>query len=289
VINTNMAQGVREITIKRGYDPREFPVVVAGGAGPLHACAICQELEIPLFIVPRESSIFCAAGMLMSDLQHDLVRSFVTVLDEIDWQRLGDVLAEMMREGKSLLQKEKIAEDRRRYHLTLDCRYVKQYHEVSLPVPISAIETADLGLIAAAFHAEHNRMFGYSLEAESTPIELINVRLRAVGVTEKPTFAREEYAGSDPAAARKSERQVYLPELQTTRTVPVFDGHRMRFGFRIGGPAIIEQVNTTLFLSSAFDCVCDPYGSFSVHTQGREDLVEKILAGAEAAKRERTP
>ena len=68
-------QGVREITIRRGYDPREFPMVVAGGAGPIHACMICQELEIPLFIVPRESSIFCAAGMLMSDLKHDFVRS----------------------------------------------------------------------------------------------------------------------------------------------------------------------------------------------------------------------
>jgi N-methylhydantoinase A len=288
VINTNMAQGVREITIKRGYDPREFPVVVAGGAGPLHACAICQELEIPLFIVPRESSIFCAAGMLMSDLQHDLVRSFVTVFDEIDWERLDAVLTELKNEGMSLLQKEKIAEDSWRFHLNLDCRYVKQYHEVSFPVPSSAIKAEDLERIATAFHAEHNRMFGYSLEAEGTPIELINVRLRAVGITKKPTFTREKYAGSNPAAARKSEREIYLPELQSRRTVPVFDGHQMRFGFRIEGPAIIEQVNTTLFLSSAFDCVCDPYGSFSVHTKEREDLIEKILAGERTAEHEGT-
>ena len=109
-----------------------------------------------------------------------------------------------------------------------------------------------------------------------------------MGITKKPTFTREKYAGSDPAAARKSEREIYLPELQSTRTVPVFDGHRMRFGFRIGGPAIIEQVNTTLFLSSAFDCVTDPYGSFSVYAKGREDLIEKILASDTTAEREGT-
>ncbi len=283
VINTNMAQGVREITIKRGYDPREFLLVVAGGAGPLHACMICQELEIPLFIVPRESSIFCAAGMLMSDLQHDFVRSFVTDFAALDWQRLRAVIDEMMQRGELLLAEEKIAPDRRQFHLNLDCRYVKQYHEVSFPVPLPVIEQADLDHIAADFHAEHNRMYGYSLEAEGTPIELINVRLRAVGVTEKPAYARETYAGSDPAAASKGEREVYLPERESVAKVPVYDGHQTRFGHHIVGPAIVEQVNTTLFLTSAFDCVVDPYGSFAAYLKGREELVQKAMAEGRVA------
>jgi len=273
VINTNMAQGVREITIKRGYDPREFLLVVAGGAGPLHACMICQELEIPMFIVPRESSIFCAAGMLMSDLQHDFVRSFVTILEQIDWNRLNAVIDELIDEGESLLQEEKISEDRWRFYLNLDCRYVKQYHEVSFPVPLAVVQNAEIGKIATSFHVEHNRMYGYSLEQEGTPIELINVRLRAVGVTEKPTFTREEFAGADPASALKGEREVYLPESRAFKTVRVFDGHQTRSGHQISGPAIIEQVNTTLFLSPAFDCICDPFGSFAVYLKGREDLV----------------
>jgi N-methylhydantoinase A len=277
VINTNMAQGVREITIKRGYDPREFPMVVAGGAGPLHACMICQELEIPMFIVPRESSIFCAAGMLMSDLQHDFVRSFVSPLGSIDWRHLGATVNDMVEGGGSLLTAEKIPEERRRFTLSLDCRYVKQYHEVSFPIPMRAVEEADVDRIASTFHAEHNRMYGYSLEQEGTPIELINVRLRAIGITDKPAATEEEYAGEDPAPALKGQRTVFLTEAGERKIVPVFDGHRTRFGYRVSGPAIVEQVNTTLFLTSAFDCICDKTGSFAVYLKGREDLVGETL------------
>jgi N-methylhydantoinase A len=274
VVNTNMAQGVREITIKRGYDPREFPMVVAGGAGPLHACSICQELEIPMFIVPRESSIFCAAGMLMSDLQHDFVRSFVTMLDDIDLEQLTRVVDGMMEEGTKLLTIENIPDDHRQFSLNFDCRYQKQYHEVSVSVPLDVMRSGELAAITPAFHAEHNRMYGYSLEEQETPIELINVRLRALGVTEKPSSAPEAFAGEDPESARKGEREIYLPETGEIERVPVFDGHATRHGNLIPGPAIVEQVNTTLFLSPSFDCRCDSRGSFVVYSKGREDLIE---------------
>ena len=96
VVCNNMAQGVREVTIKRGYDPREFPFIAAGGAGPIHSCQICNELEIPLQIVPRESSALCAMGMLLSDLQHDFVRTFVADLASADWERLAALIDEMV-------------------------------------------------------------------------------------------------------------------------------------------------------------------------------------------------
>jgi N-methylhydantoinase A len=273
VINTNMAQGVREITIKRGYDPREFPMVVAGGAGPLHACMIAQELEIPMFIVPRESSIFCAAGMLMSDLQHDFVRSFVSVLEKMEWAKLNALVAAMIAEGERLLTNENIGKERMKFFLNLDCRYSKQYHEVSFPVSVEAVRKADIDEIKETFHAEHNRMYGYSLEEQGTPVELINVRLRAVGITEKPPHIEEPLGGEDPAETLKGERRVYIPEDRAFTTVPVYDGHRTRHGHRIIGPAVVEQVNTTLFLSTSFDCLCDAYGSFAVYHKGRENLV----------------
>jgi N-methylhydantoinase A len=277
VINTNMAQGVREITIKRGFDPREFPMVVAGGAGPLHACMIGQELEIPMFIVPRESSIFCAAGMLMSDLKHDFVRTFVARLADVDLDQLRTIFDEMVAEGGAMLQAESIPEARRRYTARFDCRYVKQYHEVSFPVALETVDKGDLDAIAEAFHAEHNRMYGYSLEDQGTPVEVINLRLQAAGLTEKPTYEKEAFAGEDPAAALKSERPVYVPEAGAFQTVPVYDGHKTRYGHRIAGPALIEQVNTAILLTASFDCVCDAYGSFAIYQRGREDLVSETL------------
>ncbi|MFQ5535532.1 MAG: hydantoinase/oxoprolinase family protein [Sphingomonadales bacterium] len=273
----NMAQGVREITIKRGFDPREFPLVVAGGAGPIHSSLIADELEIPFQIVPRESSIFCAAGMLMSDLKHDFVRTFVSPLASLDWDRLSTLVEAMTREGAALLASERIPDDRRRYHVKFDCRYQKQYHEVSLKVPTALIADRDASEIARMFHDEHNRLFGYSLEEEATPIEVINVRLQAVGVTEKPRNRAEDHAGPDASSALKGVRPVYIPEHDDFRPIPVYDGHALHFGNRIEGPAILEQVTTTIFVGASFDCVCDKYGSFALYRKGREDLVAAAL------------
>lgn len=277
VISNDMAQGVREITIKRGFDPREFPMVVAGGAGPLHACMIGLELEIPLLIIPRESSIFCAAGMLISDLKHDFVRTLVGPLHQVDWERLNGLVAEMIAEGGELLREEKIPDERRIFHLKLDCRYVKQYHEVSVEVPLEAVRNKNIGEIAKRFHQEHNRMYGHSLEEQETPIELINVRVQALGITEKPDFPEETRAETDPSPALKAEREAYLPEEKNFRSVQVYDGHKTRFGNRFEGPVLIEQINTTLFIGSSFDCVCDRRGSFAVFRKGREDLVASTL------------
>jgi N-methylhydantoinase A len=277
VINTNMAQGVREISIKRGYDPREFPLVAAGGAGPLHACMICRQLEIPLFLVPRESSIFCAAGMLMSNLQHDFVSSFVSALQSVDFNRLNALIDAMMAKGAELLDLETIPDHKRRYSLSLDCRYLKQYHEVSFAVPLDAVRTADLDTVSTAFHTEHQRTYGYSLEGEKTPIELINVRVRAVGLTEKPSYAEEPMTDQDAAVARKTQRRIYLPEQSAEQTVPVYDGHRTHHGHHIRGPAVIEQVNTTLLITSQHDCVCDRFGSFVVYDRQRKDALPSTL------------
>ena len=273
----NMAQGVREVTIKRGFDPREFPFIPAGGAGPIHSCLICDELEIPLQIVPRESSVLCAFGMLMSELKHDFVRTFVSRLDALDWPKLAQIIGEMASGGARQLTEERIPDARRRFDVKLDCRYIKQYHEVSFVVPGNLIDAHDSAGIARAFHAEHNRLYGYSLEQEGTPVEVINVRVQAIGVTDKPVAREEPWAGDDAAHALKGRRAVYIPETKAFRDVPVYDGHRMGHGNRIEGPAMIEQETTAIFVSASYDCVVDALGSFSLFRKGREDLVKSCI------------
>ena len=252
-------------------------MVVAGGAGPNHACMIGQELDIPLLLVPRESSIFCAAGMLMSDLKHDFVRSYVGRIEDVNWARLNGLIDNMIDEGAAHLEDEKIPESGRRFQLKLDCRYAKQYHELSYNVPFEAVRDHDAEHIKSTFHVEHNRLYGYSLEEQGTPVEIINVRIQAVGVTEKPAFVKDEFAGSDPTSAIKSEREIVLPETAEQIRVPVYDGHATRFGHQISGPAIIEQENTSILITASYDCVCDAYGSFAVYLKGRQDLVRAVL------------
>ena len=277
VINVNMAAGVREITIKRGHDPRDFPLVVAGGAGPLHGCAIASELEIPLLLVPRESSIFCAAGMLMSDLSHDFVRTQASLLPDLDPARLRELFQEMETRGRELLELENIPGDQVRMHPALDLRYQKQYHEVTVPVTMEEIAAGDMAAMAARFHPEHNRLYGYSLEEEGTPVELINCRLRATGLTGKPRFTTEAKTDVPLAHALKGHREAYLPASKAFANVPVYDGLALLHGHTFDGPALVEQPNTTLMVMPEYRLRVDAYGSYVVYLKEREDEMVRRL------------
>ncbi|HEX7383061.1 MAG TPA: hydantoinase/oxoprolinase family protein [Burkholderiaceae bacterium] len=272
----NMAQGVREVTIKRGFDPREFPLIPGGGAGPIHGCLICSELGIPLLVVPREASVLCAFGMLMGELRHDHVRTFVARLGGLDWSRLAALVGEMQAEGERELAAEGVAPARRRFELRVDCRYLKQYHEVSVPVPLAAVERRDAAAIAQAFHDEHRRLYGYALDAEGAAVEIINLRLQAIGAVDRPAYRREAASAGDASAALKGRRAMYLPERDAFAEVPVYDGHRMRAGQRVAGPALIELQTTAIVVTDGYDAAVDELGSFVL----RAKAVAPAAAGA---------
>jgi len=274
----NMAHGVREVTIKRGLDPREFVFVAAGGAGPMHSCLICNELDIPLQVVPPSASVLCAFGMLLSELQHDFVRTFVARLGQVDWSHLADILGEMRRDGERMLANERVSSAQQRFRVLFDCRYIKQYHEVSFEVAAQALKTHDRTAIAAAFHAEHNRLYGYTLEAEGVPIEIINVRLQAIGATERPNYVLEDYGGEDAQHALKGRRRVYVPESGSFKTASVYDSRRLRCGNLVEGPAVIETVTTAVFVSASFDCRMEGHRSLLLYRKGRDDLVKACIA-----------
>jgi N-methylhydantoinase A len=219
--------------------------------------------------------------MLLSELKHDYVRTFVARLGTLDWDRLQAILCELRSEGDRALAEDMIPPARRRFLIRFDCRYAKQYHEVSFNVAQAAIDSRNIGLIARDFHAEHNLLFVYQLEAEQTPIELIYVRLQAIGATEDHGHAEKTYFDAGASHARKGERSVYIPESARFETVPVYDGHRLQHGNHIAGPALIETVTTAVLVSRQFDCVVDRYDSFALYRKGREDLVQSYLRKAQ--------
>lgn len=278
IINVNMAAAVREVAVKEGSDPRDFPMVVAGGAGPNHSCMIASELEIPLMIIPRESSIFCAAGMLMSDLKHDYVKSYITRLDQADKQQFLQCFTEMENEGRRVLSSEGIRNENITLIFSLDLRYMGQYHEVSVEVDEAVIRKCDWEKIAAGFHPIHNRLYGYALEEEKTPIELINLRLDCIGKSEKPVFSQRQFAGENPEKAFKKEREAFIPGANLFRKIPVFDALKLEFGNRIEGPAILEQVNTTAFITPDYNVMVDKFGSYTVYDKRLEtEITAKIV------------
>lgn len=278
VINANMAAAVREVSVKYGQDPRDFPLVVAGGAGPNHACMIALELEIPVMIVPRESSIFCAAGMLMSDLKHHFVRTYTSPLDKMDGKKFLSVFARMEKEGTALLKSEKVSgRGAVEFVYSLDLRYVNQYHEVNVDVAENEVKNLDLESIKKKFHKKHNALFGYSLENEGTPVELINMRMVCIGRTEKPRFTEQEFSGSNASGAVKNRRKVFLPREKKFVEANVYDGLKLRYGNAIKGPAIIEQVNTTAFVTPEYHVLVDKYGSYTLYLKEKEAEIRERL------------
>jgi N-methylhydantoinase A len=196
---------------------------------------------------------------------------------DMDRQKFKNLFFEMTDEANRLLQSERIPEDSIRLLYSVDLRYVKQYHEVNVGITRKDIEEGDIERIASRFHPEHNRLYGYSLEEQGTPIELINLRLQSVGKTVKPRFSLEEFEGTDPSRAVKNKRKVYLPMKETFVEIFVYDGHKMKCGNRVEGPAVIEQVNTTTFVTPEYNVVCDRYGSYTVFLKEREEEIRTKL------------
>jgi len=269
VINMNMAQGVRQVSVERGYDPREFLMLCAGGAGSIHAGEICRELEIPMFVVPDVASIFCAAGMLLGDLKHDYVRSYMSRFSKIEKKKFLAFYAQMKDEAIRTLTKEGISKEKIEYYPSLDLRYIGQFHEVPLEVSMKDITALNAVSIKEAFHKEHNRKYGYELKNEGTELEIINVRLRAVGVTEKPqSLSGIKIKGAESLEqALKGRRPAYIPETDSMQEVPVYNGDILFNNFKIEGPALIEQINTTIFIGASYNCETGIGGCFVVYNK----------------------
>jgi N-methylhydantoinase A len=229
---------------------------------------IARELGISSLLVPGAASILCAVGMLLSDLQHDFVRSYVVAFSRIDLDRLRSLVDSMVARGGEELRREGVPEKQASHQVLLDMRYVKQYHEVTVPVSRETLDRGDLDRVATAFHAEHDRLYGYELAEEGTDLELISVRVRSLGRTEKPELPLVEEGGEDPGGARKGSRRAFVPEREAFADLPVYDGHRLRAGNVVPGPALLERVDTTVLVTAGFAARVDGRGTYVLEANG---------------------
>ncbi|MBI4320499.1 MAG: hydantoinase/oxoprolinase family protein [Chloroflexi bacterium] len=283
VVNSNMAAAVRVVSVQRGFDPREFGLVVAGGAGPIHAGTIAEELGIPRVIVPGEPSVFCAAGMLLSDLRHDFVRTYVERLDRLDFGKVNELFAQMQAEALDTLAVEGIPPARIALSFAADLRYVGQFNEVETPLDAldGGFTQRDLDSVLQAFNKRHDSLYGYSMPY--APAEMINLRLHACGSTDKPVFGQQSFAGPDASGALKGTRKVFLGGAFTE--VPVYDGHLLQYGNEVPGPAIVEQPTTTIIVSQGSGLMCDEFGSYVILPNARYSTGSGSLSAREVENR----
>jgi N-methylhydantoinase A len=258
IANAKMANAIREVSVARGDDPRDFALVAFGGAGALHAVEVADELEIPTVLVPESSGVLSAVGCMMSNVRFDQMRSVLSLLGDSTLERIAALAREMCEEIGASLAEEGFAEDRCEYLLSADMRYVGQVHEVNVDLPTEAMASA--AAAAAAFHDAHARLYGAPFPGHD--IEVVNVRLAGVGAVDGPVLRQVAPRDDDAPARRSSERTVIFATGETT--AGVYQREELGPGHRIDGPAVIESMDCTTLITPNRFAVVDDYGSIVI-------------------------
>jgi N-methylhydantoinase A len=252
---SKMALAVREVSVEKGYDPRDFVLVACGGAGPLHVCAIARELHIPKVIVPLFPSHFSALGMLLADERHDFIRTFYCDLSSLDFPALLAVHDEMASEAKNSLRHARDAQ----WQIALDLRYVGQEFTLSVPVSREALKKAERQRIRAAFDALYEHRYAHHSPDE--PVEMVNIRLAAIGKRPQLRFPR---LARRTAVATPGRRDVYLGDRRKPVACPIHQRGELGAGARIKGPALIEEHGTTTALFEQDRCTVASSGELII-------------------------
>jgi len=250
-----MSLAVREVSVAKGYDPRDFALVASGGAGPLHVVAIARELYIPKVVVPLFPSHFSALGMLLADERHDFIRTFYCDLATVDFAALLKVHHEMVAQASATLRR--AAQAQRQIHL--DLRYVGQEFTLQVPVSVEAIASGDRAGIRAAFDALYEHRYAHHSPDE--PVEMVNIRLALIGKRPKPVFPRlAARGGAKPARTHA----VYLAEARKALPCPVYQRETLGAGDEIAGPALIQEHGTTTVLFAQDTLTVAPSGELII-------------------------
>jgi N-methylhydantoinase A len=261
VANAAMERAIRKISVERGFDPAGFTLVAFGGAGPLHACELAARLGLPRVLVPRAPGVLSALGMLVADLVQDFSTTVLRPMAGLDASELAELFAPWEARALAAMQAEIAAAGLSappRLERSADLRYVGQSFEINVPVRAGRPDPAAL---AADFHTLHEQRYGHAHPAE--PVEVVNLRVRAVGVTPTLPFERLPPGGPDPAPARLGQQPVWFQtaggSLEAWPTA-LYDREGLRPGNRLPGPALLFQLDATTVIPPGWQGRVDGFG-----------------------------
>ncbi len=255
VINARMADQIRLVTIKRGYDPRQFSLVVLGGAGPVHGAALAAEMGMAEVLVPEAPGVLAAFGLLAAAIEHHHARTLQARTDVADLAAVNRCLAELDAAGRARMHEEGVAAADVHVAYTADMRYVGQAYELEVPIaaPVAAERVPD---IVAAFHAVHERVYGYARTQQT--VEFVNFRAVHTYRLPRPVVRPSAQAHGRLDDARVGERRAYFDGFVSAA---IYERARLPLGARLAGPAIVEQMDTTTVIPPGVTAVVDDAGN----------------------------
>jgi N-methylhydantoinase A/oxoprolinase/acetone carboxylase beta subunit len=255
VVNARMADQIRLVTIKRGYDPRQFALVVLGGAGPVHGAALAAEMGMAEVLVPEAPGVLAAFGLLAATIEHHHARTLQTRTDAADFDAINRCLGELDAAGRARMQDEGVPAADVRVAYTADMRYVGQAYELEVPLaaPVAAASVPD---VLAAFHGVHERVYGYARTQQ--PVEFVNFRAVHSFPLPRPVVTPAARAAGSLADAVIGARRAYFGAFVDTT---IYERARLPLGARLAGPAIVEQTDTTTVIPPGVTALVDEAGT----------------------------
>ena len=266
IVNINMSGLLMSMTVKRGYDPREFALIAFGGAGPIHAAAIAKELHIPTVIVPLFPGVFSAWGMLMADMRHDFSQTYIRPMAEVDSASLNGIYRELEGRVRELFIRENVTSDSIAISYGIDLRYAGQEHSLSVSAPAEFSEE-DKPNLERQFDELHLKVYGHNAPEE--PKEIVSLKVMGIAQVRKPLLERIQSGSERPEnSARLGARKVYRGD-GMYQEYGIFRREGLRAGNRISGPALIEEDTATTVVEADQVCSVDGYGNLII-TRGEE-------------------
>jgi N-methylhydantoinase A len=259
VVDANMIRGIRRVSVERGYDPREFILVPFGGAGPMHGVELARALNMKEIVVPPHPGISSAVGMLSADVRHDYVQTHIAVPRNADIQRIRSIFEDMEAQGTEQLGREGFSGRSVVLVRSADMRYRRQSYELPVPVQGGVLDANDLTRITDDFHTLHEKAYGYARNAEA--VEFVNLRVIALG--KLPDFrAKRKASGAEKTAVSAGTREVWFAGQPVES--PIYLRGRLPEGVEIRGPAIVEQMDSTIVIPPEYRAAADQYGNLTI-------------------------
>ena len=260
IANANMERAVRVSSAEKGYDPRDITLVAFGGAGPMHAAALAAAVGIPTVMVPEQPGVFSAVGLVMADIRHDFVQTQVLRGAEITAAAVVPLYEQLEARAQEALAQDGVAEERREIRRLADLRYLGQAYEVNVPLSGGTLDQAAMDALVERFHALHQQLYAHS--HPDKPVEFVSARVAAIGLQHAPALRRRDGNGAD--LGQRESRPVFFDEADGFLETPVYERHDIAPGSSLSGPAIVEQVDSTIVIHPNQTAQVDEYGNLLI-------------------------
>ncbi|MFH1931502.1 MAG: hydantoinase/oxoprolinase family protein [Pseudomonadota bacterium] len=258
----NVVRSTKGVSIERGHDPRGFALIAFGGSGPIFAAPVAKELGCKVIIIPPFPGCTSAMGLLFTDVKHDFQTAVFHEEERLNPMIINQAFSTMQKEGREILLEEGIPEDQHRFLRQIDIHYYSQSTYITIPLPDGDLTLADLKKVIQMFEEEHQREFGYLVPHEASIIEIANVRLSAIGVTTQPKIKPLVTKTKSIKDALKETRKVHFDGQYLE--VNVYERARLPITAAIGGPCLIEQLDSTTLVPPGFKMSVDQYSNIII-------------------------